>query len=180
MFKCVTDDDAGTTFAYFCRLMDSFQIPWAPVFGMMAFHIPTIEFTRAEQAAGYSKTGEECYVIGVDVTAEHGDFGCKQERVLPLHAAQTPYDFLAAAKEADVQVVCAGHYHCVNTCIVYQDIRWVYGLKTGQYDYHMPGQLGGTLYSLENGRIAITHLPALVKYGAYLGRAPMFQNFFIS
>lgn len=269
-------DDNGTTFAYFCKLMDSFEIPWAPVFGnhdnesqrgvawqcqqfenstycmfkrgsvtgnsnytigvatgdklvcalhmldsngcvacedssveklsgiypdqielvqqhakeiqatwgevpgMMAFHIPTIEFTNAELAAGYAKTGEECYVIGVDVPEKNGDFGCKYEKILPIHAAGTAYDFLAAAKKCNVKVVCAGHYHNVNTCITYEDIKWVYGLKTGQYDYHMPGQLGGTLYTLESEKeeIEIAHVPALVAYGQYPGQAPMFQGFF--
>lgn len=265
-------DDAGTTMEWFCGLMDSFQIPWAPVFGnhdnecargvawqcqrleesaycmfrrgtvsgngnytvgiatgeelvrvlhmidsngcwaatdpevireygifedqielltantkeiekgqgravpaFAAFHVPTKEFVDAETSKGYRKDDREFYTIGVDVPDQDGDFGCKQEKISPIC---TEYDFLKAMKDNHVEGVFAGHYHCNNTCIRYEDMMWVFGLKTGQYDYHLVGQLGGTLVTLEGDTFAISHVPALVTYGPYPGQAPMFRNLF--
>ena len=38
--------------------------------------------------------------------------------------------------------IFVGHHHSNSTRILYEGIRWVYGMKTGQYDYHIPGQIG--------------------------------------
>jgi hypothetical protein len=45
--------------------------------------------------------------------------------------------------------------------VLWQGIRWTYGLKTGQYDYHTPGQVGGTLITLWGTEFSVRHLPTL-------------------
>lgn len=258
-------DDKGSTLRWICQLLDSFQIPWAPVFGnhdnesamgvdwqcrqfeestyclfhrgtvtgngnytigiaagnqmlaalhmldsngcllpggiypdqvqlvrdrvqqleaasgqavpsLVAFHIPTEEFVQAERAAGYSGCAEDFFNIGVDVPARGTDFGCKQESVRAPQLAEDNH-FLDMAKTCHVQAVFTGHWHCVNTCITWENIQWVYGLKTGQYDYHLPGQIGGTLIRLSNQQVEVSHVPALACYGPYPRRAPMFRHF---
>jgi hypothetical protein len=82
------------------------------------------------------------------------------------------------AKECNVDGVFCGHYHKNNTCIEYEGIKWVFGLKTGQYDYHIPGQFGGTLITLENNDFYVNHLPALTTLAPYPGGANMFNGLF--
>ena len=141
----------------------------------MAFHIPPKEFMLAEVSKGYSTDGTELFVIGVDVTQKDNDFGCKMER---LNMRDNKTDFLRIAKECNVDGVFCGHYHKNNTCIEYEDIKWVFGLKTGQYDYHIPGQFGGTLITLENGDFCVNHLSALTTLAPYPGGASMFNGLF--
>jgi len=264
-------DDAGTTFDWFCSFMDSFEIPWAPVFGnhdnesyrgvawqcerftsskyclfrrgtvtgngnysvgiavgeelvrvmymldsngcysddpdvirpegiypdqvslvqemaqrismaqnrmvpaFMAFHIPTAEFHEAERANGYDTEERTLYTLGVDVPAKSGDFGFKLETFKPITVEG---NFMEVLKACHVDGMFAGHCHAINTCISYQGICWVFGLKTGLYDYHIPGQLGGTLVTLEGDDFAVCHVPALTAYGPFPGKAKIFENFF--
>ena len=267
-------DDAGTTFRWFCRLMDSLCIPWAPVFGnhdnesrrgvawqcarfeeseyclfrrgsvsgngnysvgvaigdelvrvihmldsngcrgsedpavirekgiypdqlgqisettrriseetgrtvpaFAAFHIPISSFGDAELEKGYASEERRCYTIGVDVAAADGDFGCNREghTFSPIEVDGGFTDYLA---EQHIEAVFVGHYHMINTCITWRGIRWVYGLKTGQYDYHTPGALGGTLVTLEGGGFSVQHVPALVPARNFPGDARMFEGYF--
>ena len=266
-------DDSGSTFDWFCRLMDSFRIPWAPVFGnhdneakigvtwqcerfesseyclfkrgavsgngnytvglavgdklvrvihmldsngcshsddesvvkskgiyadqlelvrsntakitaaqgeavdaFAAFHIPVDLFIEAEKAKGYCTDDDLFYTIGVDVPAVDGDFGCKYEdtrKCIPAGDA-----FLEFLRDCNINGIFVGHDHQVNTCITYKGIKWVYGLKTGQYDYHNPAQTGGTLITVDGKELEICHIPSLSIYGAYPSKAPMFKGFF--
>lgn len=265
-------DDQGRTFEWFCDLMDSFQIPWAPVFGnhdnesrkgvdwqcarfekspyclfarghvsgnsnysvgiaiaetlirvihmidsngcsdsedpsvikekgiypdqlelieantsfishtqnksvpaFMAFHIPISCFREAELVKGYQSDERIFYSIGVDVPALDKDFGFKQEKYMPIEMGDEFIKFLHAQC---VDGVFVGHHHKNCTCIDYENIKWVFGLKTGQYDDHLPGQLGGTLITLENESFSVSHVPALVHYAPMPGKAKMFQDFF--
>ena len=86
--------------------------------------------------------------------------------------------FMEVIKQCNVQAVFAGHFHSVNTCISYEGVKWVLGLKTGQYDYHNPGQLGGTLVTLEKDEFTVSHLPSLVKYAPFPGGCCIFDDFF--
>lgn len=246
-------DDSGSTLEWFCRLMDSFKIPWAPVFGnhdneslkgvawqcrlleespyclfrrgsvsgngnysigisvedrlirvlhmtdsngckhstdpevirekgiypdqiarvrevservaraqgkripaFMAFHFPTNEFVNAELAKGYSRESE-FYTIGGDVCAEKGDFGSKKQKLAPI---ETDGSFLKFLKDCHVEAVFVGHHHLINTCISYEGIRWVFGMKTGRYDFHDPDMLGGTLVRLTGKRFTVEHIHA--------------------
>lgn len=259
-------DDSGKVFEWFCDFMDSFCIPWAPVFGnhdnesvkgaqwqcdllenakyclfkrgkvsgngnytvgicfeddmllamymldshgclsetgiypdqlemvkrnskvinekqqrqvpaLVAFHHPTDEYRDAEIAKGYVTEERTSYVIGVDVEAKDNDFGSKQQNFKKMSTVCVP-GFLDVVKECNVQAVFAGHFHSVNTCITYENVKWVLGLKTGQYDYHTPGQMGGTLVTLENDKLYVSHLPSLVNYSPFPSGSRIFNDFF--
>ena len=265
-------DDTGSTLLWLCRLMDSFSIPWAPVFGnhdnesrmgvawqcrqleesrycvfrrgsvsgngnytvgvavgdelirvlhmtdsngcsasedesviktkgiypdqmdriravtktirkaqkrsvkaFMAFHIHVDVFAEAERAKGYRTDERSSYTIGVDVPAQDGDFGCKTED-LRKGVIETGEGFTDFLKECDVDGVFVGHCHGINTCVQYNGIKWVYGLKTGQYDYHNVGQLGGTLITVEGDEFDVTHVPSLTILGAYPRKSPILNG----
>ena len=264
-------DDNGTVFEWFCELMDSFSIPWAPVFGnhdnesargvdwqcsmlekakhcifkrgevtgnsnysigiavggelirvmymldsngaknpndpaviakrgiypdqllwvemtasaaqevagktvpsFMAFHYPTMEFREAELAKEYRTDDRIRYVIGVDVPSRDGDFGC-------CFGGKSPIDVLGLKNTlsvANTEAVFVGHCHAVNTVITYKGITYVYGLKTGQYDYHNPYQLGGTLVRIDGNGFEISHAPALVASYGFPGESKIFDGLF--
>ena len=252
-------DDAGTTFKYMCNLMDSFQIPWAPVFGnhdnesamgvawqceqfekskyclfkrgnvsgngnytvgiaigntlirlihmldsngccscndpsvikvegiypdqlelianntgrihlaqnrevpaFVAFHIPVDCFKEAEIEKGYRKGNDDKYVIGVDVVAKDNDFGFCYE---PYRTIATE-NFCEFLKKQNINGVFVGHIHNACYCISYKDVAWTFGLKTGQYDYHIPYQLGGTLITLIGNDFSVNAIQSLLPCGA--------------
>jgi len=264
-------DDKGTTMKWFCALMDSFKIPWAPTFGnhdnesamgvdwqcaqlanskyclfkrgevsgnsnytvgiavgdelvrvlhmvdsngcyggtdksviknacirpdqlalienntkkitasagrrvpaFMAFHIPVLPFELAEREK-YGKTREQLFTLGVDTEAKDGDFGFKRE---PYGTIETERDFVEFAHANGVDGVFVGHVHNLNTCIDFCAIKWVFGMKTGQYDYHVPGQIGGTLIRLNGSEFEVSHVPALVKPAPMPRDGRMFSDFF--
>ena len=266
-------DDSGRTFEWFCRTMDSFGIPWAPVFGnhdnesargvlwqceclekskhclfrrgsvtgngnysvgiavgdellrviymldsngcraatdplvkkergiyadqfdfvlqsaktigeaegkaipsFLCFHIPTKEFEEAERAKGYRSDERTRFTIGVDVPSQDGDFGCNYNDYHDF--AKTEGDFLSLLRAVSADGVFVGHCHTNNSVILHEGVRFVYGMKTGQYDYHTPGQLGGTLVRIENGGFEVSHLHALVPFSPFPGGAKFFSDFF--
>lgn len=158
-----------------CKRISELQGRCVPAFAV--FHIPTDEYKAAEIAKGYATDEGDSYVIGVDVAAQDDDFGSKQMFFKKLSTASVP-DFLDTVKKCNIQAVFAGHVHSVNTCISYEGVKWVFGLKTGQYDYHTPGQLGGTLVTLENEEFYIAHVPSLVRYAPFAGGSSVFEDFF--
>lgn len=105
----------------------------------IAFHIPVDCFVEAEREKGYRTEEKPLYVLGVDVPAQDGDFGFKQKNYA---YAVTDGGFIDFLHRQNIEGVFVGHIHSVSTCITYQNIRWVFGFKTGQYDYHVPGQTG--------------------------------------
>lgn len=266
-------DDSGRAFLYICELMDSFKIPWAPVFGnhdnesavgvawqcsrfenssyclfargtvsgngnytvgiavgdelvrviymldsngcgaatdpavikertinpdqlamvenrtalitqtqnrvipaFMAFHIPVDAFREAEQAKGYRHGQENHYVLGIDRQPVDDDFGFCLEEYYPIVMGS---DFIDYLKAQNVDGVFVGHVH--NSCISisYRDIRWTMGLKTGQYDYHIPYQLGGTLITLDGASFTVNHIHSLVPCAPMPANAPMFKSILI-
>lgn len=242
-------DDKGTTLKWFCSFMDSFKIPWAPVFGnhdnessmgvewqceqlekseycvfargnvsgngnysvgiavgdklvrvlhmtdshgclarsgicpdqlelirshteainasfgrvpaFMAFHIPTEIFAIAEEKKGYKTAERKYYTIGLDAEQRDDDFGYCYENYSTI---KTDCDFLDFLHSQNIDGVFVGHCHKISTCIRYEGVRLVYGLKTGQYDYHLTGNLGGTLITLENGDFSVQHIPSLTQF----------------
>ena len=140
----------------------------------MAFHIPTDTFIEAEREKGYLTDGRKKYTLGVDVAAKDGDFGCKREEIGGFVRTDGFFELL---DECNIGGVFVGHYHSVNTCIDYRGVKWVYGLKTGQYDYHTVGQVGGTRVTLDGASFEVRHVPSLVVCGAYPAAAPMLKGF---
>lgn len=142
----------------------------------MAFHIPTDSFVQAEKAKGYITDAHVDYTIGVDVPAKDGDFGACHER---YGAIKTDRDFMAFLHAQNIDGVFVGHCHRINTCIHYEGVKLVFGLKTGQYDYHLPGSLGGTLIALGGKDFTVQHVPALVPLAPLPSGARFLQNFFV-
>ena len=155
------------------RLIKNAEGKRIPAF--MAFHIPSSEFAKAEVEKGYKTKEREFYTIGVDVVGRDGDYGCKREI---MHALPPIDGFSDLIAEASVDGVFCGHCHSINTVITHEGVKWVFGLKTGQYDYHNPGQLGGTLVCLEHDGFEVRHIPALTPLSPYPGGAKMFNGFF--
>ncbi len=141
----------------------------------MAFHIPTEDFAVAEAAKGYKTEEKPFYTIGADVKQADDDFGFKYENYGTI---KTECDFMEFLHRQHIDGVFAGHCHKICTCIEYRGVRFVFGLKTGQYDYHLPGSLGGTLVTLTGDRFDVKHVPAAVPY-APMPRAPFFRDFFV-
>ena len=127
---------------------------------ILAYHIPTAEFYQAFEEKGYPY--KEGFIIGATVKAHKGDFGAYLENDYSF--AASPEDFLQRLQACGVRGVFTGHDHQVNTSVVWRDIRWTFGLKTGTYDYHTNGSLGGTLAEIENGELTVRHVPTLVGY----------------
>lgn len=141
----------------------------------MAFHIPISCFRSAEIAKKYQTDEQNFYSIGVDVPALDDDFGFKLENYKPI---EMDNEFINFLHSQSIDGVFVGHVHNNCTCITYENVKWVFGLKTGQYDYHIPGQLGGTLITLENEGFSVAHVPALVHYAPMPRKAKMFNDFF--
>lgn len=147
-----------------------------PVPAFAAFHIPTHEFIDAEIEKGYRTEDKPFYTIGVDVPAKDADFGCKYENYYTYSVL--PGNHLDFFKACYVDGVFVGHHHGVNTCISHEGIRWIFGLKTGQYDYHLPYLLGGTLVTLEGDAFSVMHTPSLVYCTNFAQDSRVFTGFF--
>ena len=125
-----------------------------------AWHIPTAEFFEAYEELGYeNKVGTK---IGVTVKAHKGDFGVIMEEASA--PSTRPERFLERLKKCGVVGVFVGHHHNINTSVFWQGIRWTMGLKTGTYDYHINGALGGTLITFKGDEVVVNHVPTLIGY----------------
>ncbi len=132
----------------------SARVDGAPVPGFAAFHVPSHEFALADREKGYAVADK--YVLGVTVPAAAGDFGTHRE---PHACFPSPAGFVDDLHAAGVDGVFVGHCHGNNTSVVWQGIRWTYGLKTGEYDFHIFNQVGGTLVTLWDGGFDVHHIP---------------------
>ena len=116
--------------------------------GFFFCHIPTEDVVDAYLAAGYH-TEEDIgelgnFEIGVTTPARHpGDSGMKNER-LPRRCCCQP--LREEFRKACVDGEFVGHCHKINTSVLYDGIRYTFGVKTGTYDYHE--RLGGTVITL--------------------------------
>ena len=115
----------------------------------MAFHYPVDCFETAEIAKGYKTESRPLYVLGVDVEAKDGDFGFSLE---VYDQISTDGGFIDFIKAQNVDGVFVGHVHKNTTSINYENVRWTFGMKTGQYDYHVAGSVGGTSRILRHFR----------------------------
>ncbi len=133
-----------------------------PIPGFIGCHIPSTEFALADRAKGYDVAPK--YIIGVNMPAEPGDFGAHREG----HSCfRSPEGFLDDLHAAGVDGMFVGHCHGINTSVVWEGIRWTYGLKTGQYDFHIFNQQGGTLITLwgEGADFDVCHTPSTAMSG---------------
>ncbi len=121
----------------------------------LGYHIPTQEVLLAAQAAGYQSGADSAdikYTIGLDNVAQPGDSGYKGDLFEGIHDSE---GLLAIMKEIGTDGAFFGHAHLNNTSVLYEGIRWTFGLKTGTYD-KSPEILGGTLITLAADSNAFT------------------------
>lgn len=123
-------------------------------------HIPTQDFLDAYYAAGYQTEKDEgwwenfhSFEIGKDVPAKNDDFGKKAEGFFPI-----PQVLLPILKECNIDGFFVGHCHVINTSVMYEGIRFTFGLKTGYYDYYAEDSLGGTLIRLDDKSFSVKHI----------------------
>ena len=58
-----------------------------------------------------------------------------------------------------------GHHHNTATVISYKGLKLVFGLKTGQYDSYIPGNIGGTLITLWSNEYTVLNVSSCCPYG---------------
>lgn len=124
------------------------------------FHIPISCFYDASVSVGYETGGEEeaIYGIGTDIPAKNGDFGHKYQKFGKMIQDTSFFDFFVS--NGGDGIFC-GHYHKINTSILYKGVRLTLGLKTGLYDFHDKKDIGGTLISLlgsGEGEFSVHHV----------------------
>ena len=80
-----------------------------------------------------------------------------------------------------VDGVFAGHCHKITTRILHEGVQWVFGLKTGQYDYHLEGQLGGTMIRVRamDNSFTVNCLPSLLPLGPFPSKGPVYTKNFL-
>ena len=125
----------------------------------LCWHVPTNEFVLANNQYYQQK---KTFTIDIDIVGINGDFGSLKE----TNGIKSPFtvmdldgrNFLEQLKKHGVDSVFVGHSHCVNTSILYEGIRWTFGLKTGEYDRYTEGETGGTLITLDGATLSVRHL----------------------
>lgn len=147
----------------------------------LAFHIPVDFFKKAAYSKGYATDEKPHFNIGVDVKAKDGDFGFDYENGGTGGYVETNESFAEFLKIANIKGVFVGHNHIRCTVIEYNGIKLAYGLKTGQYDYHTRGIIGGTLITVnrENNDFRVQHIQSLVKFNPFPALAPSYKDFFV-
>ncbi len=106
-----------------------------PVSKFLATHIPMAEFGLAASEAGYQAfpSDDKSYIIGETVTAQNGDFGQKREAISGLFVLDGLWE---ALKAYHFDGVFVGHDHRNSMSILYDGIRFSYGLKSSTFDYY--------------------------------------------
>lgn len=149
--------------------------------GFVACHIPIDYYKKAAYDKGYATDERQNFNIGVDVEQKDDDMGFLYEACGTNDCIKTDENFAKFLKLANIKGMFVGHHHNVCTSIKNDGIRWVFGLKTGQYDYHIAGQTGGTLITInrENTDFSVRHIPSLVKSNPFPALAPSYKGFFV-
>ena len=141
----------------------------------LAFHIPHHLFYVAERKKGYIAPDRFYYTIGVDVPAKDGDFGFKHDS---CDAFETKTDMAKFCQENSIEAIFIGHHHNTATVINYEGLKLVFGLKTGQYDSYIPGNIGGTLITLLNEEYSVTNVSSCCPYGPVPHGEMRYEGFF--
>lgn len=141
----------------------------------MAFHCPHAVFVEAEKEKGYVNEDRYNYIIGVDAKAKDDDYGFKLDSA---DAFPGRVDFLKFAEENNIDGVFIGHHHNTATTISYHGIKLVYGLKTGQYDSYIPGNIGGTLILQFEDEVLVYGVSSMCRYGPVPEEQLRYKGFF--
>lgn len=104
------------------------------------FHIGPLAGLRAAEQYGYRfENFQPIAIEGKDA------FGYWGERVFEQHCIDGDGSLMRLFEEIGVKGVFLGHFHKLSASMRYGALRLTYGLKTGEYDSHIPDRLGGTL-----------------------------------
>lgn len=146
--------------------------------GFACFHIPTQDYIRAMIDAGYQSADEDdagnFILVGTasatrndaDILSPNTCEDSNPSRILtPAHPGDNGYkneimkigNFPPAMSEtflsANVDGVFMGHCHRCQISVMGKDgIRYTHGVKTGTYDYHTRGRIGGTVITLSRDK----------------------------
>lgn len=158
-----------------CRTAAALHAAHGCVPGFACFHIPTQDYIRAMIDAGYQSADDDTdagnFVLAGCAPATRNDADilspntCEDSdpaRVLtPAHPGDNGYknekmpigNFPPAMSDtflsAKVDGVFMGHCHRCQLSVMGRDgIRYTHGVKTGTYDYHTRGRIGGTVITL--------------------------------
>lgn len=113
--------------------------PSLPAFAY--FHIGPLATLKAAARHGYSFENFVPFEL-------HGEeFGYWGSKIYEQHCIDGDGSLMELFREIGVAGVFCGHFHTLSTSLMYEGIRLTYGLKTGEYDSHIGGRLGGTLMS---------------------------------
>lgn len=101
------------------------------------FHIPTKDFVDA--AASVSPQSPTDFNLGNDYSKNWG--------IMVEQSSCSNTYFARHFRDAKIEACFVGHDHLNNFAIDFDGVKWVYGLKTGSYDYS-PEKMGGNLISV--------------------------------
>ena len=156
----------------------------------MAYHVPNYAYTQAMQQYDASLNGTYYYTLGLDVAARDGDFG--SSNLMGYNNAGGVIDYVNNAvktyggktlveifKAANVDSTFVGHQHDISLSMVYEGIRWTFGLKTGIYDVTNRQNLGGTLITVgeNDAAVSVKHVYYDEDYQAYRDELPQNVTF---
>ncbi|MBQ8296056.1 MAG: metallophosphoesterase [Clostridia bacterium] len=115
------------------------------------FHIAISAFEKAYEKYGYESEVAACCPIDIDRCAEKadGDFGYILHPFDVWDKEETVWKGL---KELGVDCICVGHDHEVCASVVYEGVRFQFGLKSSTYD--------SNLYQTATGELVKSWTPA--------------------
>ncbi len=156
----------------------------------MAYHVPNYAFTQAMQQYDSQLTDTYYYTLGLDVVAKDGDFGTNNQMSSNNAGGVIDYEngqvktyggktLVEIYQDANVDSVFVGHQHDISLSMVYEGIRWTYGLKTGIYDLVDRDNIGATVITInDNNALSVKHVYYNENYQAYRENLP--ENFTIA
>lgn len=129
------------------------------------FHHPMRAFGDAMQKYGYVSSVHEFF-------DKNGDYGVFKEIEIPendqgdsgcMHVdaggyIDSDYTFHNLLKKYNVEGWFFGHDHLNNASAVFEGVRYTYGLKASEYDAFKNGEVGGTLITLGENKMAVTQI----------------------
>lgn len=111
--------------------------PALPAFAF--FHIGPLASLKAAQRHGIS------FENFVPIELSGDEFGYWGSKIYERHFIDGDGSLMELFEEIGVAGAFCGHFHTLSTSLKCGGVRLTYGLKTGEYDSHLPGRLGGTL-----------------------------------
>lgn len=141
----------------------------------VCYHTPTQEFVYANMQ--YQNKGME-FTIDETVKGQNGDCGSVQEKYNIYNAFSAPaYEgtpFVNLLKDANVDSVFAGHCLGGNSSVLYEDIRWTFGLYTTNYDWPISNQIGGAQVTFNQDELAVKYVYYDKEYQEYIDNLDFF------